>query len=72
MCVLNLSATENTFHLSRDCFQKQPHCRRGLAKTEVGQSIATAVMLGMMLLFKCFDRPEVSPPHLTFFPFLAM
>lgn len=72
MCILNLSTTEIKFDLSRDCSQEQPHRCRSLAKTETGQSIATAVMLRMMLLFKCFDRPEVSPPYLTFSPFLAM
>lgn len=72
MCILNLSTTETTLDLSRDCFQEQLQCWCGLAKTEIGQSIATAVKPGMMLLFKCFDRPEVSPPYLTFFPFSAI
>lgn len=72
MCILNLSTTEIKFDLSRDCSQEQPHCCCGLAKTKIGQSIAVAVMPGIMLLFKGFDRPKVSPPYLTFSPFLAM
>lgn len=71
MCIFNLSTIEIMLDLSS--YSLQNSCTPGVvfAKTEVGQRIAIMVMLGMMLLFKCFDRPEVSP-HLTFFLFSAI
>lgn len=62
----------HTFHLSAVVFTldlSSNSCAPGaeFAKSEIGQSISIMVTLGMMLLFKCFCRPDLSPLYLTFF-----